>query len=173
MSEPIKIVLTNQGEDVETPWAVDLGPGPTPGSRRVRLDNVPFLHAKPTYGDVIVVVPDEDGRLTWDAEGVPFERIAEDGGRYAMIVDYQPRGADAKAVWKELVARAEAKGCVPEGCFGPRDGEPGRMYLAVPKELEPDEVMDWLGELDSVDLTLIHPSDEDGDGEEEGSSTIS
>ena len=165
MSEPIKIVLTNQGEDVETPWAIDLGPGPTPGSRRVRLDNVPFLHAKPTYGDVVIVVPDEDGRLTWDAQGVPFdrigERIAEDGGRYTMIVDWQPREADPKAVWKQLVAKAEAKGCVPEGCFGPRDGEPGRMYLAVPEDLEPDDVMDGLDELASVDLTLIHPSDEE------------
>jgi hypothetical protein len=169
VSEPIKIVLTNQGEDVETPWAVDLGPGPTPGSRRVRLDNVPFLHAKPTYGDVIVVVPDEDGRLTWDAQGVPFdrigERIAEDGGRYAMIVDWLPGDEGAsKAIWKRLVKAVEAHGAVPEGCFGPRDGEPGRMYVAVAEGTEPDEVMAWLASAGAdCALTLVHPSDDEDD----------
>src|SRR5205085_12393659 len=55
----IKVCLTNRGEDSETPWAHDLGAAP--GGRKVRLVNVPFLHAKPTWGDVIVVAPNSEG----------------------------------------------------------------------------------------------------------------
>src|SRR6476469_1778392 len=89
----VKVVLHNRGADIETPWAEDLGPADG-GGRRVRLDNVPFLHAKPTFGDVIVAREDAryDGQLAWDRDGVPWPRIGErielDGGRYAMIVDY-------------------------------------------------------------------------------------
>src|SRR5687768_3683495 len=91
----IKVCLTNQGEDVETPWAHDLGPasGP-PGARKVRLINVPFMHAKPTWGDAIVVLPVEHGLPTWDRNGTPWAtiatRIEQDGGRWAMIIDYAP-----------------------------------------------------------------------------------
>src|SRR3954466_3111963 len=97
----IKVCLTNRGEDSETPWAEDLGPAPGPdGSRKVKLVNVPFLHAKPTWGDVIVVSPVEDGLLTWDRNNVWWkqvpERIEHDGGRWAMIVDYAPRPGDTK-----------------------------------------------------------------------------
>src|SRR6267142_2013750 len=90
----IKICLMNRGEDSETPWAHDLGPADrgAKGSRLVRLVNVPFLHAKPTWGDAIVVAPIEDGLPTWDRDGVPWNqlatRISQDGGRWAMIVDY-------------------------------------------------------------------------------------
>jgi hypothetical protein len=72
---PLKVCLTNRGKDTETPWADDLGPAPSPpaprGSRLVRLVNVPFLHAKPTWGDIIVVVP-TDGPPVWDRDGLPF-----------------------------------------------------------------------------------------------------
>jgi len=73
----IKVCLVNEGDDVETPWAIDLGPadsGPD-GSRRVRLINVPFMHAKPTWGDVVIVTPVEGGRLTWNGGGVPYSEI--------------------------------------------------------------------------------------------------
>ena len=53
----IKVRLHANGEDAETPWAEDCGPAPGPvGAHYARLGNVPFLHAKPTYGDVVVVV---------------------------------------------------------------------------------------------------------------------
>ena len=55
-SKLVKVRLHNQGEDVETLWAEGLGPaGEGLPARRVRLGNVPFLHAKPTYEDVIDV----------------------------------------------------------------------------------------------------------------------
>ena len=81
-----KVRLQSQGEDVETPWAEDLGPvGGHPGARRVRIGNVPFLHAKPTYGDVLVVVPDpDDGMLTWDSNGVPFDELSVKQRRVVM-----------------------------------------------------------------------------------------
>src|SRR3954465_9971143 len=101
MAEPklIKVCLTNKGEDTETPWAHDLGPAQPAGSRKVKLVNVPFMHAKPTWGDTIVVSPVADGFPTWDRGGAPWKqitsRIVEDGGRWAMIVDYQPRAVSA------------------------------------------------------------------------------
>jgi hypothetical protein len=133
----IKVRLQDQGLDVETPWAEDLGPAPVEGARRARLANVPFLHAKPTYEDVIVVVPDEQGILTWDRNGVSWEqirtRIDDDSGRWAMIVDYAPgAAADTLALFSALdIAAAQIDVCF-EGCFGPHNGEPGRAYLAVP-----------------------------------------
>src|SRR5437870_1595460 len=100
-SKLIKVCLTNRGEDTETPWAEDLGPaqGPT-GSRKVRLVNVPFLHAKPTWGDTIIVSPAADAVPTWDRENVAWKdiggKILHDGGRWTMIVDYRPPIGDSE-----------------------------------------------------------------------------
>jgi hypothetical protein len=152
----IKVQLQDQGNHVETPWAEDLGPVGDDGARRVRLANIPFLHAKPTYEDMILVTPNPDGFLTWDAEGVAWEqipnRIEEDAGRWVMIVDYAPTAnADAE----------EIDVCV-EGCSGPRDGKPGRAYLAVPAGMTAEAVMAHLAEQQrSVDLTLVHPRDDE------------
>lgn len=166
-SKQIKICLTNDGADVETPWAEDLGPvAGRKGARKVRLVNVPFLHAKPTWGDVIVVEPvDEDGFLTWDRGGIPWAkvgtRIHEDGGRWAMIVEYEPHPGDDTGA---AAFRAFAKACanleiICEGCVGPRNGKPGRAYLAVPRELTDPQVMTKLrGESLPCELVQIHPA---------------
>ena len=171
----IKICLVNDGEDAETPWAQDLGPAPgPPGSRKARIVNVPFLHAKPTWGDVVVVSPDddddEDALLTWDARGVPFSkigtRILEDSGRYAMIVDYKPRKDDptgdaafaaiAKAC--EVSKKLETNDIVCEGAYGPDGTAPGRIYLAVKDALEPTDVMTQLDDAEPpCTLVQIHP----------------
>jgi len=132
----IKVRLVNDGADAETPWAHDIGPAPGPkGSRRVRLVNVPFMHAKPTWGDVIAVAP-VDGVLTWDREGIAWEqigtRIVEDGGRWAMIIDHDARAFDA------LVAACNAHDIVCEGARA------GRAYLAVPAQLTDVSVMTTL-----------------------------
>lgn len=119
-----KVRLQSQGEDVETPWAEDLGPvGGHPGARRVRIGNVPFLHAKPTYGDVLVVVPDpDDGMLTWDSNGVPFDelstRIEEDDGRWAMILDYEltADAKDATTAFQALDLAGKRADIAVEGC---------------------------------------------------------
>ena len=171
-AEPIKVVLCDRGEDVETPFADDLGPAPGPEeSRRVRLINVPFLHAKPTWGDEIIVSP-RDGRLTWDAEGVPWSqigtRIARDGGRYVMIIDYEPRADDPEGA---MAYRALCTACgevpgepltgasiVCEGAWGPRPGKPGRAYLAVREALQPADVMTRLqASTLPFTVTQIHP----------------
>ena len=161
----LKVLLQNEGEDAETPWAEDLGPVKgKKGARRVRLVNVPFLHAKPTYGDVIVVEPDDEGMLVWDAGGVPWKkigtRIEEDGGRYAAIVDYLPgKGLDAHPVFGALRATAAKLKIITEGCFGPRDKEPGRVYFAVPEKVTPAAMMKQLKTAKTkVKLTLVHPA---------------
>jgi len=159
----IKVCLTNQGQDIETPWAVDLGPAPGPsGSRKVRLINVPFMHAKPTWGDAIVVSPVEDGFPTWDRDGVAWpqigSRIAEDGGRWAMIVDYAPH-RDVREVFGDISRTCAEHDVVCEGAWGPRNGAPGRAYLAVSADLTDADVMTSLREAQlPCELIQIHPA---------------
>ena len=162
----IKVCLTNKGEDTETPWAHDLGPAPSgpSGARKVRLANVPFMHAKPTWGDVIIVTPVAgDGFPTWDRDGISWKsigtRIVEDGGRWAMIVDYLPLVGTTDVDAIAALARAcNAEDVVCEGAWAPREKEPGRAYLAVQKELTAEAVM---AKLNAASLPLqlfqIHP----------------
>jgi hypothetical protein len=161
-SKQIKVCLTNRGDDTETPWALDLGPAPGPsGSRKVRLINVPFMHAKPTWGDSIVVSPVEDGFPTWDRDGTPWpqitSRLAEDGGRWAMIVDYAPH-SDANDAFQALARACAEHDVVCEGAWGPRAGEPGRAYFAVGGDLEDGDVMKALRAAElPCELIQIHP----------------
>ncbi len=158
----IKVCLTNKGEDTESPWAIDLGAVGSDGSRKVKLVNVPFMHAKPTWGDTIIVKPDRNGGPpVWDREGVPWKQIAtkivEDGGRWAMIVDYLPTTSadEAFAAIRQICDEARI---VCEGAWGPRDHDPGRVYLAVQKELNAEQVMGLLiGASLPTELIQIHP----------------
>lgn len=161
----VKVLLHDDGEDAETPWAIDLGPAPgAPGSRRVRLDNVPTLHAKPTYEDEIVVAPDADGRLAWNKAGRRYAEVcrslARDAGRWVMIVDYTPRaGAATQACWDALVSAAEAIGVAPEGAWGPSDDSAGRGYFAVPAQTSAAAAFAALRDArPPCDLELIHPT---------------
>jgi len=156
----IKVCLTNQGDDTETPWAEDLGPAPG-GGRKVRLINVPFMHAKPTWGDTVIVTPVDDGFPTWDRGGVPWDkissRITADGGRWAMIVDYAPH-PDAKDAFGAIARACAEHDVVCEGAWGPRQGEPGRCYFAVKNELSDAELMLRLrGAALPCELIQIHP----------------
>jgi hypothetical protein len=169
-SKLVKVRLHNQGEDVETTWAEDLGPvdegSPT---RRVRLGNIPFLHAKPTYGDVLEVEPDEsDGMLDWDREGLSFEqigrRIHADGGRWAMIIDYKATlpECDLDATFKALDIAAEKADIAVEGAFVEKDGSGGRAYLAVPRSKSIADVLAWLRSAEvALAFTLVHPADDE------------
>ena len=165
----VKIRLHNQGEDVETPWAEDLGPleGAQPG-RLVRVGNVPFLHAKPTYGDVIAVIPDPiDGVLEWDAAGVAFEdigtRIAHDEGRWVAIIDYWPVSSDddLDRVFKALDIAGENVDVAVEGAFVRRDRRSARAYLAVPGSMTLPDLLAWLrSDVKTIAFTLVHPVDD-------------
>lgn len=161
----IKVRLCSNGEDVETPWAEDGGPAPSPaGAHYVRLGNVPFLHARPTYADVIVGVPDEDGMLTWDSGGLPYERIGEriieDSGRWVMILDYRVLDdGDAQEAFNALDVAGEKSDIAVEGCYGPKGDRPGRPYLAVPPQLTVETVLAYLdGQtvIRAVTATALH-----------------
>jgi hypothetical protein len=159
----IKVCLINDGNDRETPWAEDLGAAPR-GGRKVRLVNVPFLHAKPTWGDVIVVHPDRKGTPTWDRGGLTWQdigsRIAEDGGRWAMIVDYEPHDDTSGAAAFAAIERACAEhDVVCEGAWAPRGAKSGRAYFAVPYELGAESVMRELRAAElPCELALVHPA---------------
>ena len=163
----IKVCLQNRGEDIETPWAIDLGPvtKDKKGSRRVRIVNVPFLHAKPTWGDVIVVSPVDDGFPTWDRDGVAWKdigsRIAEDGGRWAMIVDYTSHPGDTNGVtaYRALAAACETADIVCEGAWGPDAKKPGRTYLAVRHDRTAEQIISALRAAElPCELIQVHPA---------------
>lgn len=165
-SNLIRIRLHRRGQDRETAWAEDCGPAPAPPDARfVRLASIPFIHAKPTYGDVVVVRPDPvSGALAWDGEGRSHEEtvaaLIEDGGRWTMILDYlfeDPR-ADSSAALAALARACEQADIAVEDCYGPWERQPGRTYLAVPGELEALEVLAYLqGQALPLSLTLVHP----------------
>jgi len=162
----VKIRLHTSSEESETAWAEDCGPAPGPdGARFVRLGTIPFIHAKPTYGDVIVVAPDgPGGLLAWDSEGGSYRQVAEglieDGGRFTVVLDYDVASpaVDPDAAYRALERACEGADIALETCFGPWDGEPGRVYLAVPGELTVEEVLAFLaGEAVPLTLRLVHP----------------
>lgn len=166
----VKVTLRSDEDDPETPWAEDLGEDPRrPGSRLVRIGNVPFLHAKPTYGDVVSVEPDEDGLLTWDRGDTAFEDIdaliVEDAGRWAMIVDYAlspEAGVDLKVGFGALVRAGEHADIVVEGCFANEAAGTGRAYLAVPGHLEVEAAFELLVKAElPLTLDLVHPVDDE------------
>lgn len=159
----MKVRLHNQGEDVETTWAEDLGPiEGRHAMRLVRLGNIPFLHAKPTYGDVIEVeLHAADGIFEWDCGDVPFDtigsRIYRDDGRWVVVVDYSPvnPAVDILASFREWDILAEQIDIVLEG------PTTGRAYLAVPVSMTLDAVMAWLGSSPAgLRFHLVHPTDE-------------
>jgi hypothetical protein len=161
----LKILLTHLGKDPESLWAVDLGPaesGP-PGSRKVRLDNVPFLHAKPTWGDVIVVSPSPGGLLTWDRGRTSWKniskRILEDGGRWVIILDYLPHGgAGEEEAFSSLAQACQELEVVCEGAFGTEGSRTGRTYLAVPRGTLKELLLQRLqAAVGLARLTLVHP----------------
>jgi len=156
----VKVFLHDRGDDVESAWCQPAGE--ERGASLFRLVNVPFLHAKPTYGDVIAAFRDDrfDGNWAWDREGVPYARVGQrlhtDGERYALIVDYSMR---TDADFGALVAALERQhAIVAEGCFGPRGEDPGRLYLAAPRSLPPSAVMAAAEKLGrGFRFELVHP----------------
>ena len=157
--------MRNRGDAIETPWAIDLGPVPgKKGDRLVRLANVPFKHAKPTWGDVIVVSPVPRGFPTWDRDGTEWKdigsRIAEDGGRWAMIVDYVPHPGDARGAAYDALARAcDAADVVCEGAWPPDAKQAGRVFLAVRHERAAEHVMSALRDAElPCELIQVHPA---------------
>lgn len=157
---PVKVRLHDGGQNSETVWALPVES--PPGRRFVRLDNIPFLHAKPTYGDVVEVVDDpaQPGFPSWDAAGRSYGELCaglvEDGGRYAVIVDYTCDDPDRFAALSAWAQRAGDLEC--EGSRGPRDGRPGRMYLAAPHALEPAAILALLAKNPlGFRFVLVHP----------------
>lgn len=162
----LKIRLHNQGEDPETVWAEDLGAALLhPAARYVRIGNIPLLHAKPTYGDVIEVRTDSDGMLEWDRHGVEFReigtRILEDGGRWVAIIDYWPSrpNADLQSTFEELDAACAARDVAIEGAFARKNR--GCAFLAVPSSMSRADLAAWLHSLRASLRCALWPPEAD------------
>lgn len=160
----LKIRLHDQGEDPETVWAEDLGPALLhPTARYVRIGNIPMLHAKPTYGDVIEVLTHGDGMPEWDRQGVDFgeigTRILDDGGRWVAIIDYWPGRpkSNLQSTFKKLDVAAAAQDIAIEGAFASK--RRGCAYLAVPNSMSEADLVTWLGsQRESLGFELHHPA---------------
>jgi len=115
----VRVFFHSRGKDPESAWCT-----PLPAKNQYRLDNILFLHQSPVHGDTVEAVESErfDGQLA-------CKRIVRRGGRFAMIVDY-PETRHFKPFGVFLRERFDV---VSEGCFGPDEGRPGRLYLAVPQ----------------------------------------
>lgn len=158
----LKVRLHNQGEDPERVWAEDLGAALlNPTARYVRVGNIPLLHAKPTYGDVIEVLAHGDGMLEWDRQGVDFReigtRILEDGGRWVAIIDYWPNRPNSalQSTFEELNAAGEAQDIAVEGAVASKHR--GCACLAVPSSMSQADLADWLSSLEeSLGFELHH-----------------
>jgi hypothetical protein len=156
-----KIFLHDDGEDVESCWA-EPASAVKNGRVLVRLANIPFLYPKPTYGDVIEVARDAQygGAYAWDRTGLPWSRIGErihkDGRRYTGIVDYEMgSGADFGALAHWLKSEHDI---VAEGGFTPEDDRPGRLYLAIPDEVELDDILDSMdATFDGFTFSRVYP----------------
>jgi hypothetical protein len=142
-NEHVKVLFHAKGEDPETVWCLPAGETKNGGSLFI-VDNIPFLHASPTFGDLIEAAPDKEGVLT-------LRRLHAAGGRYPMIVDY-PRSVPLKAL--DALVRAEE--IASEGCFAPEGTAPGRLYLAVPETRKPADVFALLTRK-FPKIMLIHP----------------
>lgn len=159
----LKIRLHNQGEDPETVWAEDRGAAILhPVARYVRIVNIPVLHPKPTYGDVVEVHPNADGMFEWDRCGVDFGRIGtrilEDGGRWVAVIDYRPSGRNAslRSALEALDAASASKDIVIEGMFARKNR--GCAYLAVPGAMTRADLVAWLhSQRAKVRFELLQP----------------
>ena len=159
----LKIRLHNEGEDPETVWAEDLGAALLQSAARyVRIANIPMLHAKPTYGDVIEVLPHGDGLPEWDRRGVDFceigTRILEDSGRWVAIIDYWPSrpNSDLQSTLEALDVASEARDIAIEGAVARKNR--GIAYMAVPNSMSLAALVAWLhSQRASVGFELRHP----------------
>lgn len=110
----------------------------------------------------------EYGRLAWDSQGVPFSeigtRIHQDGGPWAMIIDYRLRSDtsdDLQVAFRRLDLAGEAANVMVEGAFVRKDKLGGRTYLAVPAHFDVPTALRILDDAQlPLELTLVHPTDE-------------
>jgi hypothetical protein len=136
----VKVVLHDRGDRVESARCQPVGF--EEGRALFRVDSVPFLHAKPTYDDVIVARGDDTyaGNWTWNGAA---GRIHKDGGRYALLVEYH---ASAEADFQRLTQLLRRDhDIVVEIGYPPQGKKPGRLYLAAPRRMGTSEVLRALG----------------------------
>ncbi|MBE7483626.1 MAG: ankyrin repeat domain-containing protein [Polyangiaceae bacterium] len=114
----MKVAFHTRDAEIETIWCsvVNRAKG------LFRLDNIPYLRARPTYGDVIVATPGRGGMLR-------YRRTHKLGGFSVDALEYRH-----KATFAPLVALLEKKcGVVCEGFSPPTIGSPGVVAIAIPR----------------------------------------
>jgi len=163
----VKVRLKNGNDDVETPWAENLGEDKEGRGILVKVGKHSILprEAHLRRRSAAEPRPGRRGFLTWDSEGVPWEailtRIHGDSGRWAMVLDWRPTDPkeSAQAAFSRLDRAPELLQVAAEGRWAPGPDKLGRAYFAVPKGLTVTEVLSRLrSTVSGVELTLVHPT---------------
>ena len=126
MSQEEKMVkvLLQDGDDVETLWAVHLQ------ENLYRLDNSPFFAYRISWEDIVEAEPDKNGVLC-------FSRIAvKSGNRTVRVITqtYETTSEEAKPFLDGIIQL----GCSYEGL------QPRLVSITVPSEIELETVVDYL-----------------------------
>ena len=117
-------VLLQEGEEVETLWAVHLD------ENLYRLDNSPFFAYRVSWEDIVEAEPDSDGVLC-------FARMAvKSGNRTVRVITqgYETTSEEAKPFLDGIIEL----GCTYEGL------QPRLISITVPSEIELQAVADYL-----------------------------
>jgi hypothetical protein len=137
--------------------------GKCDGSGRLfRLRAIPYFYSKPTYGDVICArrEPEFHGNWAWEVPrqgGAKVTDLHHDGGRYAMIMKYEPSGQPRPDGWQAQWF-PEGFNVISEIAASPRDSHPGRLYLAVPPGMTHRKVLGVLRQRHpEYTFTQVHP----------------
>jgi hypothetical protein len=155
----VRVFLHYDYDDVETVPCEVVQRGR--GFVDVKVLAIPFLHATPTYGDVVRAKkdPEFEGNLAWASTrrgGARDEDLVEAGGYYALIARLRRRPdvpAPADPLWFP-----RDFGIFSSVATSWKDREWGRIYFAAPKKIQPRDVLDMLeARHPNFDWQLVHP----------------
>jgi ankyrin repeat protein len=121
----VKVVLRNRDGDTESVSCTVVDAA----KHLCRINNIPLLRERPTFGDVIVATPGRDGLLG-------FRRTHAAGGFRWGALEYAERTRLAPLVeWLE-----HTRGVKTEGFSAPDGEASGIVGLAIPRYVDPKEL---------------------------------